>query len=664
MRLSARIAEGFILAKLIGDSLKKLPLGAVRPDGWLLSEMKHMATLQRRLGALQGLIKDGEWVSGENLPRYVRGLVLLAGTLDDRALKDKIPSFVSPIFNSAKEGGDFGPKAYRSLTPKIEAVKTLLSYYELTADERVLPFLKKFFKNQFNTYTVSPCWYNSRARLLEEIPALEAVYRDTDLEWLQDLGEKLRDSSNDWFHMATKFPYKKPFNKYVSPSAAKRVLKLVTAYEKYVSENVKLKPLTPEIIEKQWKSAAHQTMVETDGVNLAKAVKYPAVYGRFVGDEDLKNLSLKLIDQLYKHHGTATGMFASDFRLAGANPSRGIDVQAAVEMIESLSEVIRETGSFLCADLLERIVFNVIPAACTESVDAVQDILLTNQVEVSDKRRLPNSDSEFSNAFLTKKHSRGAIAVLSAYPLYLQTACMVKTDEINFFSYTPCTMELSVGGNKLTISERTGYPFRNTVVFKVEQADGEPDVKINFRVPVNTTMHLISGGQIVASGEKIISVKCVLKKGSTFMLKMDMPLTVEENADGTYSLYKGNTLMSLKMPANIQASAEDRRVLCANFIKKWNVAPVVSRRAVNGAKRLYDVEKTIVNDIGEYPYSFEKPPFELKIRSKNVTNWDYDVNGFSVIPSHPIYSEESLERSFVPFGCAVLHMAQFPKCLK
>lgn len=654
------------MARSIDKNLNKLPLGAIRPTGWLLQEMMHMNTLQKKLGAFNGLVKNGEWENGESLPRYVRGLVLLAAALDDRNLKEKLATFVLPILNSANEGGDFGPKEFRTITPKIEAVKALLSYWELTGDERILPFLKKYFKNCFNTYNVSPCWFDSRARLLEQIPALETVYRDTDLEWLQDLGEKLRDSSNDWFRFAAKFPYKKHSGRYLSQGALRRVTRTVQTYAKTVVEgSPKIKPLTIDLIEKEWKKASHQKAVQLDGVNIAKAVKYPAVYGRFVGDDNLKELSLKLISSLMKYHGTAAGMFTSDLKLAGANPSRGIDVQASVEMIDSLIEVIKETEDYSCVDLLEKIVYNVIGAACFLDCSAVQDTLLVNEVEASNLRAFQSPEvAEHGNSYVTKKLSKGAISVLSAFPLYMQAACMLKNDEINFLTYTPCTMDIQIAGCNLRISEKTGYPFRNTVVFKVEKADGEPEVKISFRVPKNTSMQLISGGQVVASGTKQISVKCVLKTGSTFMLKMNIPLVAEENSDGSFSLYKGNVLMALKMPYESKILPQDRRIINLTATKKWNVAPVVARKSYGGVRLPYEQEKTVTHEIGEFPFSFDEPPFELKIRSKNVANWDYGVSGFTQIPKNPMFSEESLERLYIPFGCSLLHLAQFPKCLR
>ncbi len=647
------------MAKSVDKNLKKLPLGAIRPQGWLLDQMRYASNLQKRIGSLSGLVKDGEWNGGESLPRYVRGLILLSCALDDKNLKEKVSSFMSLIFASANEGGDFGPKNTSSLTPKIEAVKTLLTYYEATGNERVLPFLKKFFKSQFNTYSVSSSWYDSRARLLEEIGAIEAVYRETDLEWLQDLGEKLRDSSNDWFKLANRFPYKKPYQRYISQTALKHIQKQVLSVDCAKDGEKKHKTLSPEYINNQWHKKKHKVAVETSGVNLAKAVKYPAVYGRFIGDDNLKNLSLKLVSALEKRHGTPLGMFACTPRIAGTKGVGAVDVEAGVEMLESLVEVVKETRSYELADLIERIVFNMVAGASFDDCSAVQDMVFVNQTEASQARKLPYAEQD--NAFYTKKASRGAIALLSAYPLFLQTACMVKDEQLNFITYAPCTMDVSVGGCNLTISERTGYPFRNAVVFKVEQADGEPEVKINFRVPKNTYMQLISGGQIVASGSKEISVKCILKAGSTFMLKMNIPLTVEENADGSRSLFKGNLLMALKLPCDVAQDSSDRRTLIVKCSKKWNIAPLLSKKST---KKLFEDERVVVHDISGVPFAQEQPPFELKIRSKNVLNWDYDTSGFESFPKKCSFSEESLERTYVPFGCTLTRIAKFPKCLK
>lgn len=648
------------MAKNSIKSLNKLPIGAIRPTGWLLDQLNLTNELQKRLGASKAMLKDGEWTGGETFPRYVRGLVLLAGVLDDKNLRSRADSFMLPIFASANEGGDFGPNDGRFISPKIEAVKTILSYYEMTGDEESLAFLRKYFKNQFNTFDITPCWYHSRARLLEEIPAIETVFRETDSEWLHDLAEKLREKSTDWFKLGNVFKYKKPSTRYLNNIAAKKLRKQIEEYESGADS---LKPLTVERADAQWKKRSHQIAVETSGVSLAKAVKYPCTYGRFVGDNDLKEISLRLIANLSRYHSGATGMFSSDYRLAGISPTRGIDVESSVEMIESLVDVLAQTSEIACADLIEQIAFNIIPAAAFDDLSAVQDIIVPNQEEASVQRSL-FKESEFGNAYVSKRLSRGAVSIISAFPLFMQSLCMTREKELNFFSYAPCIIDTVVSGSRIRIKQETGYPFRNTIIFKVEEAEGDPEIKINFRVPRHTAMQLISGGQVVATGTKSISVKCVLKTGSTFMLKLDIPLIVTDNKDGSLSMSKGSILMASKFADSITQSPSDRHVFNVNFAKKWNFAPIADKRNSGGIHRLFDSEQTIVNPIGNVPFSHDKPPFELRIRSKNVMNWDYNMDGTPQIPKKPEFSEESIERVYVPFGCTSVRMCHFPPCFK
>ena len=54
------------MAKSVDKNLKKLPLGAIKPQGWLLDEMLLASNLQKRIGSLSGLVKDGEWNGGES----------------------------------------------------------------------------------------------------------------------------------------------------------------------------------------------------------------------------------------------------------------------------------------------------------------------------------------------------------------------------------------------------------------------------------------------------------------------------------------------------------------------------------------------------------------------------------------------------------------------
>ena len=653
------------MAKDTDTFFRRLPVGSIVPEGWLGRQIEIVNALQKRMGADTALLSGEAWKSGEIFPRYVRGLILLAGALGEPQLRAKADGYMHAVFDAAGEGGDFLPADIDGTAPKTEAVKTLLAYYELTGDDKAIATLRKFFKYRFNTLSVTHPWYHARARLLDEVAAMDAVYRTGDFEWLKDLAEALRDKSPDWFRLAVRFPYKKAAEKCVSPSAVKKALKVIENAE-HPRETKRPKPFTPEKTEAEWKSPAHQFLVETDAVNLAKAVKYPCTYGAFMGDKELRKLSLRLIANLDKFHGNATGMFAADRRLGGTSPARGVDVEAAVEMMESLVTVLEHTGECVCADMLEQIAFNVVGAAAFDDASAVEDIVMVNQLECSVRRKEFFSEYPFGNAFARGGITRGGVALLSAYPLFMRALCMTRgADELNFFAYAPCTIETEVRGAKLRIKEETGYPFRNSVVFKVTEADGDVDVRINFRVPRYTTMQLISGGQTVASGTGLISVKCTLRTGSTFMLRLDIPLTAVTNRDSSLSFVKGSVLMASRL--GFETSAKNCPAGGAtevNAVKKWSFSPVVAKKSSGGRRTLYDNEQTIVNKMPEKPFDRDNPPFELRFQCKNVLNWDFDINGFSAIPQTPKFSEEALERAFVPFGCTSVRVAQFPPCYR
>lgn len=650
------------MAKKQNLTLTKLPMGSVRPDGWLLKELHLVNGLQKRLGAISGLTENGAWVQGEALPRYIRGLVLLYSVLGDKLLLDKAQSFLSTILTKVKEGGDFGPNDKVFGTAKIEGLKALFGYYELTGDENALQVLRKFFKNQFNTFSVTPYFYHARARLLEEIPAIEAVFKETDAEWLHDLGDKLRETSNDWFKLASNFKYKSPASRYISSYSLKKLTKRIDNYTIGGGQNSPTN-LTVEKANIEWKKPVHQSVVETTGVNIAKAIKYPCVWGRFIGDDELKHHSIKLINALDKYHGNILGTFNADFRLAGKSSNRGVDVETAVEMLESLVEVLAETGDNSIADRIERIAFNLIPAAF-DGVGAVEDVMTPNQVEVSCDGNAYLADSKYGNAYVSSRLTKGAISMLSAYPIFMRSVCFERDGELDFKCYAPCTIDTTIDGKHIRIKEETGYPFRNTIIFKVESAEGDPELKINFRVPYGTSMQLVSGGQVVATGTTDISVKCVLKTGSTFMLKLDIPLLVRENYDKSLTMMKGNLIMASKLAEEMKETATYKGVYKVKFLKKWTFAPIVGKRKHGSVRRLFDSEEVIVNNITENPFSGQIPPFELRVRSKNVTDWDYDGKGIVKMPKKPEFSEESMARLYVPFGCTKIRISQFPRCFK
>ena len=603
------------------DRMNILPPGNITPEGWLRDQMTLVNGLQKRLGSDPALLGDGKWTDGETFPRYVRGLCLLAGALGESGLAEKAESFMTAIFASAEAGGDIGG-AGCSLSAKIEAVKALLAYHELTGDEKSLSVLRKFFKNQFNTLSVTPMFYDARARLPEELPAIAAVCGKEDPLWLKELAAKLATMSCNWQRIADKFPFRRPFERTISARAAKHVVSKVRELQGLHGKQ-RAKKFTVAHADSEWKKPSHRVVVEMNGVNIAKAVKYPCIYDELFGYTGRETLSLRLAGALERYHGNATGMFSCAPYLGGVSPARGMDVESAAEFAESLVTVLAATGECACADILEEIVYNVMGAAGTADLSAVADTVKPNRVYADEER---SARYPYGDAFVSGVPSRGAIALLSAYPLFLR-------------------------------SVDTGYPFRNTVVFRVEDAPGDVSLSINFRVPRRTSMQLVSGGQVVATGEHNISVRCILRTGSTFMLRMNIPLTPAQNRDGTVSFFKGSLLMASCPGEELSRTAAG--AVTAHPAGRWTFAPVLAKRMLGARPVLAENERTAVGELTRTPYSRTSPPFTLKIACRNAADWEDD----GAAPYSRIrFSEEVAERDFVPFGCTSTGISHFPVC--
>ena len=93
-----------------------LPLGSIRPAGWLRSQMEiqasglggHLDEVWPDVGPNSGWL-GGKGESWERGPYFLDGLVPLAWQLDDARLKQKAQPWLEWTLNSQTPDGMFGP---------------------------------------------------------------------------------------------------------------------------------------------------------------------------------------------------------------------------------------------------------------------------------------------------------------------------------------------------------------------------------------------------------------------------------------------------------------------------------------------------------------------------------------------------------------------------
>src|SRR5687768_4990072 len=154
----------------------ELPLGAVKPLGWLkemLLRQKSGAT--GNLDVLYPLVMNQRngWLGGdgdqwERGPYWIDGLLPLAYILNDKQLVEKAKPWVEWALASRQPDGYFGPsKDYtperglqrdnsRDWWPKIVMLKVLKQYYSATRDQRVIDLMTAYFKHQLKELPSKP----------------------------------------------------------------------------------------------------------------------------------------------------------------------------------------------------------------------------------------------------------------------------------------------------------------------------------------------------------------------------------------------------------------------------------------------------------------------------------------------------------------------------
>ena len=150
----------------------EIPLGAVRPAGWLRTQLEvmrdgatgHLDELYSKVGDENGWLglKGDAW---EETPYWLDGAVPLAYLLDDPMLKAKVMRYINWTLNNQRPSGYFGPLTKQELEkgveitpdncaagedwwPKMIMLKVLRQHFEATNDPRVIPFMRKYFAYQ------------------------------------------------------------------------------------------------------------------------------------------------------------------------------------------------------------------------------------------------------------------------------------------------------------------------------------------------------------------------------------------------------------------------------------------------------------------------------------------------------------------------------------
>lgn len=641
---------------LVPQKYVELPLGAIRPQGWLkeqLTIMKNGST--GHLDEYYWKIKnDNGWLGGkgdgwEETPYWLDGALPLAYLLDDKTLKNKVLKYVNWTLDHQRESGYFGAftkdereqkiKIEQGIQgedwwPKMVMLKVLCQYYSATEDQRVIPFMTRYFRYQFQNLNACPLkhwteWAQSRGE--DNIMVVYWLYNITRDKFLLDLADLLYKQTfawTDWFSSRD----------WVINAAAQQ-------------NNV------------DW--------MHRHGVNVAMGLKTPVIYYQSQNDPKYLAAFKTGFSDLMNLHGLPMGIFSADEDLHGNAPTQGTELCAIVETMFSLEKAIGITGDNMYMDALERMAFNALPTQTTDDYNMKQYFQIANQVQVSRgvfDFSLPFG-REMTNVFGAQSGYTCCLANMhqgwTKYTTHLWFA--TPDNGLAALVYGPCKVTAKVAdGSEVTIHEETAYPFRGNIDFTLSLRK-KSSFPLEFRIPkwCSEATFTLNGVKLRSDkGNQVIRINREWNNNDKLSVDFSMQVTTSNWGRNSRTVERGPLVYALKIgekweKKNIKEEGDFYEIYPTT---PWNYGLV--RSVVDDpVKNSVVVEKSLK---GDFYWNQANAPVEIQVEAKKIPGWIL-VNG---VAYQPVTSREGIYQgkvadtvekiTLLPYGCSKIRVVAFP----
>ncbi|TPG71968.1 beta-L-arabinofuranosidase domain-containing protein [Hymenobacter nivis] len=621
-------------------AFQALPLGAIRPAGWLQRQLRVQA--DGLSGHLEEFWPDlgpnSAWLGGsgegwERGPYYLDGLLPLAYLLDDAALKSRAQKWVDWTLQSQRPDGGIGPAKNQDWWPNMLVLKCLMQYQEATGDARVLPFMARYFAYQGQQLAARPLQVWAHYRWAEELLPIRWAYEKTHDPQLLALAAQLAGQGFDWQQFYAHFPF-------TAPTSWATMSKPDGSHD----EDLALK--------------AH-------GVNNAMALKMPVLWGMTGGtaaDRQGIYQQLKVLDQ---YHGLPNGMFSGDEHFSGHSPSQGIELCAVVEAQFSYEELLALLGDPVFGDRLEKITFNALPATFDPTMWAHQYDQQPNQVLASKAKRPWSTNGDESNVFGLEPNFGCCTANMhQGWPKFASHLWLASPDSgLVAAAYAPSRVTAPAGGSPgVVIREDTDYPFRETVRFTVEKGAARP-FALRLRIPAWATAASVAVNGRAAPAPRagtFYVLKRAWKAGDVVALRLPMAVRLPVGYHQSVSVERGPLVYALKLGEawsklrERPSPADDYEV---HATTPWNYGLLMGPQGGAAAFTVHEKPTTGV------VFSPEGAPVELRVRGLRLPAWQLADNSAGPVPPSPVARPAGSQPEWltlVPYGAAKLRITAFP----
>ncbi len=635
--LSAWVPPGS-RTKLAPPAFIALPLGHIRPSGWLRRQLRiqadglsgHLDEFWPDVGPHSGWL-GGPGESWERGPYFVDGILPLAWLLNDDSLKAKAMRFIDWTLNHQAPSGMIGPDRDDDWWPRMVMVKVLAQYHDATADPRVIAVLTRYFHYQLAALPTRPLHTWGKYRWQDEVLFVEWLYERTGDVSLLHLADLLERQGYDWISGFASF-------KYTGVTSRARLEAAAIRGDK-------------------------SEAMETHGVNNGQALKTAAVRYRLSGDAANERARFRRqMETLDRFHGMPNGMFSCDEHLAGLDPSHGTELCTVVETLYSLEVALSTFGDVAIGDRIEKIAFNALPGAFDDDMWAHQYDQQANQILVGLNSKPWTTNGPESNLYGLEPNFGCCTANFhQGWPKFTSNLWMRSPDGgLVATLYSPCEIETTVGDHKISLRVETEYPFKEDVRIILS-----PETSVRFplrlRIPAWAQAATIRiNGQptpIDTTPETFALIDRLWIQGDVVDLHLPMVPSVSRWYNNSLALMRGPLVFSLDsgqswVKLRDRGLTADWQVYPRKF---WNYALLVDEHSATQVE-------VVEHAVGMKPFAATMAPVKLRVRARRIDTWRSEDGVAAPIPNGlqtTDLPDEMLE--LIPYAAAKLRITAFPQ---
>jgi hypothetical protein len=619
-------------APLAPAALVKLPVGAVRPEGWIRGQLELLAGgFSGRLGEISRFCRyegnawttpDGGGRFGwEEVPYWLKGYVNLGLILGDQRIIGDSRRWLEAVLKTQRPDGYFGSRTnleeqmyladFRALDlwPNMVMLFPLRTWHEAAGDKRIPEFMKRYFR-WVDTLPLDrflpASWQKWRAG--DQLDSIYWLYNLTGEAWLLDTARVTHERTADWVG----------------------------------------------------------SIPTWHGVNLSQCFREPAQYYQQARDARYLRASERVYGTVMEIYGQAPGgMFAADenARPGFRDPRQGAETCSMVEMMFSHELMAAISGEARWLDRAEEVAYNSLPASMTPDLKGLHYLTAPNMVQLDRGGKQPYFDNGGDMLSYNPFQYRCCLHnVVMGWPYYAERIWMATAGNglaAAFYAPSEARAKVGAAGVEARVAMETGYPFDEGVKIRFASLAAAARFPLSLRIPgwCKAAKLSVNGAEqkMPAPEKGWVTVEREWRAGDTVELTLPMEVGVKRwpKMRNAASVHRGPLAFSLKIGERWERYGDS---------EEWPAFEVYPASPWNYALDLDGKIEVVRRAASGVVFTHEGSPLVLKARGRRLAAWRQEPNGLvGPLQPSPARTEAPVEEiELTPMGASRLRISSFP----